>query len=301
MMKEGGVTRLRSCLSRRKEAGELCFVSFLTAGYPEQGATVPLLLEMQSSGVDVIELGVPFSDPCADGPVIQKSSLRAVKGGITLSHCLDIVKEARAHHLTLPVLLMTYYNPILQYGLKRICQDASNAGVDGFVVVDLPVEDMVIARGPVLSESESLMYSCKAHDLSIIPLVAPSTRSDRVKKILKVATSFVYVSLTGVTGVRSLDTWRESACNALPILQSLQEEVKGLATPKPLILLGFGVASEDHVNYLAGPTFKGLVDGFIMGSALINAIDNPEPTKSSITQRVGELCKQLSAKRKFHS
>ena len=172
---------------------------FLTAGYPDPDATVDLLLGFEENGVDLVELGMPFSDPLADGPTIQYSSNVAIDHGITITKILDIVRRVREQS-ELPIILMGYINPVLRYGAERFCRDASEAGVDGLIIPDIPIE-----------ESGILSNHAEANKLPIIYLVAPNTSDERMREIDSRSEGFVYcVSVTGVTGAREGDEVAES-------------------------------------------------------------------------------------------
>lgn len=235
-----GSAALRLAFASRKPA----FVAYLTCGFPSAAATVPALLAMQASGVDVIEVGVPFSDPMADGGTIQKANEVALAGGVTLADCLASVRAARAAGLTAPVVLMGYYNPVLRYGEARLVADAAAAGVDGFILVDLPLE-----------ECRPFLGACDAAGLAFVPLVAPTTTDARLAAIATIARGFVYcVSVTGVTGARS----------ALPVdLAPFLARVRAAMPGLPLAV-GFGISTRQQVDDVGA-----LADGVVMGSAII--------------------------------
>eukprot|EP00300_Choanocystis_sp_HF-7_P042316 c9069_g1_i2.p1 GENE.c9069_g1_i2~~c9069_g1_i2.p1 ORF type:complete len:694 (+),score=171.89 c9069_g1_i2:3-2084(+) len=255
--------RLRDAFTRPRPT----FVGFVTAGFPTREHTVPVMLALQRAGAGVIELGVPFSDPLADGKAIQHSSNVALANGINVPAILELVREARKQGVTIPVVLMGYFNPILSYGLERIAKDAKDAGVDGFIIVDLPPE-----------EAGEILQHLHANDLSFIPLVTPTTPSSRLPLIAKVATSFVYcVSVAGVTGQRT------SVSTALPaLLQRIREHVD---VP---VAVGFGVSERSHVVEIA----KQGAQGVVVGSAIITAIDGcstPEESASKVEALVRGL------------
>eukprot|EP00903_Cladosiphon_okamuranus_P005323 g5321.t1 len=226
---------------------QAAFIPYLTAGYPKETDTVSLLLGLQEGGADVIELGVPFTDPQADGPTIQASNQIALENNVTFVDCLGYVREARARGLTAPVVLMGYLNPFLAYGLDRLIKDASEAGADGFIVVDL-----------LPDEAHEFITKCRANHMSFIPLVTPATTDDRIPFVASAADSFVYcVSVAGVTGARS----------KLPVdLKDFLGRVR-TATNMPLSV-GFGISSKEQVQEVAG-----IADGVVVGSAVLHAID----------------------------
>ncbi len=256
------------------------FVAYVTAGFPSPADTVPALLAMQEAGVDVIEVrptlpstpdsplpfppltlppspiplslpsqvGVPFSDPMADGGTIQIANERALGQGVTLRTVLALVAQARAQGLTTPVVLMGYYNPLLAYGERALVEDAAKAGVDGFIVVDLPPEH----AGPFLSHLDT-------RGLGYIPLVAPTTAEERFADIAKAARGFIYcVSVLGVTGARS---------ELPPDLAAFAGRVRAHCGGKPFAV-GFGLSTAEHVASVGK-----LADGVVMGSAVIRALE----------------------------
>lgn len=230
------------------------FIPYVTAGHPSPDVTVDLLLALEEAGSHIIELGVPHSDPLADGPTIQASSAVALKQGVTLSSVLAMGKEARERGLTVPLILFTYVNPVFSLGVTELCKRASAAGFDGLIVPDLPYE-----------ESGPLEESATAHGLSLIPLVAP-TSDKRIQQIVTRAKGFVYcVSSLGTTGAR--DTFSGSVTHFLDRVRSL--------SPVP-IAVGFGISKAEHVK-----TFAPHVDAVVVGSALIDAI---EAVKSKLTR-----------------
>ena len=239
--------RLRDLLQRARAERRPLFFPYVTGGYPTPADTVPILLALEAGGADVIELGVPFTDPLADGATIQHANHVAVAQGVTLEDCLGYVSAARREGLTAPVLLMGYYNPILAVGEERAAALAQASGADGFIVVDLPPE-----------EAGSFLAACRAHDQSFVPLVAPTSSDARIEKLAAVADAFLYcVSVTGTTGQRS----------AMPAeLPQFLERVRR-HTNLPLAV-GFGITTRAHVEAVGR-----IADAAIIGSAIIGAID----------------------------
>ncbi len=226
---------------------------FLTAGYPDPEATVDLILGFAENGVDMVELGMPFSDPLADGPTIQYSSNVAIEQGITMKKILQIVEQVREKS-EIPVILMGYINPVLRYGTEQFCKDASAAGVDGLIIPDIPIE-----------ESGVLTDHAQANELPIIYLVAPNTSYERMRKIDAQSQGFVYcVSVTGVTGAREGDEVAKS-------VQRFISRVKENVTQNPK-MVGFGIKSHEDAQRIAAE-----MDGFIVGSALIDTIREHYP------------------------
>lgn len=260
--------RLRDTFARARETGRKLFVGYVTAGYPRRADTVPILLAMQEGGADVIELGVPFTDPLADGATIQHANQVALEQGVSLADCFAFIRSAREQGLTVPVILMGYYNPILARGEARACAEAAAAGADGWIVVDLPPE-----------EAASFLQACRAHDLSFVPLVAPTTRDERISRIASVADAFLYcVSVTGTTGKGNV------ALDALPEFIS---RVRA-RTSLPLAV-GFGINTTEQAEAV-----RRLADAAVVGSAIITAIDAAEENHRA--QSVREFVEDVSGR-----
>ncbi|ANB14479.1 tryptophan synthase TRP5 [Sugiyamaella lignohabitans] len=240
---------LNATFAKCKKEGRNAMLTFLTAGFPSVAETVPLLKSLQDGGADIIELGVPFSDPIADGPTIQKANQIALENGVSVHVCLELVRQARAAGVNIPIILMGYYNPILQYGENKFVEDAKKAGVDGFLLVDLPPEEA--SRFRKISSNSGLSY---------IPLIAPSTTNERLAQLSEIADSFLYVvSRMGTTGVAGgLDS----------NVSTLLKRVRQFTGEKPLAV-GFGISTRE--NYL---TVSPVADGIVIGSYLISLIDN---------------------------
>ena len=224
-------------------------IPFVTAGYPELDSTVSLVRAMSASGADMVEIGIPFSDPLADGPTIQRSSERALSNGMTVARVLAVVEELRADPATaeLPLVLMGYCNPILRFGLDQFLRAAEQAGVDGLIVPDLPPEEATEYRD-----------GCTQRGLAAVFLMAPNATDERIGIVDKASTHFSYcVSVTGVTGARG-----DVHARTIEFLGRVRQQAH-----KPFVV-GFGVKRPEHVKRL-GP----LADGVVVGSALIDAID----------------------------
>ncbi|MEL7834439.1 tryptophan synthase subunit alpha [Fodinibius sp. Rm-B-1B1-1] len=242
-------------LFERHDGSEKIMSLFLTAGYPDLEATVDLILGFEENGVDMVELGMPFSDPLADGPTIQYSSNVAIEQGITMKKILHIVEQVREKS-QIPIILMGYINPVLRYGAKAFCEDAAEAGVDGLIIPDIPIE-----------ESGILKEEAANNGLPIIYLVAPNTSDKRMRKIDEESQGFVYcVSVTGVTGAREGD---EVAKSVERFINRVQKNVT--RNPK---MVGFGIKSYEDAQRIAAD-----MDGFIVGSALIDTIRSHYPEK----------------------
>ncbi|KAF5358518.1 hypothetical protein D9756_001361 [Leucocoprinus leucothites] len=251
--------------------GSSALVTFVTAGYPTKDDTPAILLAMQAGGADVIELGIPFSDPIADGPTIQKTNTIALKNGIDYATVLGHLREARNKGLTAPVLLMGYYNPLLAYGEDKAIHDAAEAGANGFIMVDLPPEEAIAFR-----------EKCAKARLSYVPLIAPSTTLNRIQFLCSIADTFIYVvSKMGTTG--SSDS--KGLNTELPdILARIRD-----FTSVPLAV-GFGVANRTHFNYAVDAG----ADGVVIGSKLVHVIGGSPP--GEIAQRVEAYCREVTGR-----
>lgn len=236
-----------------KGSNEKLMSLFITAGYPTLDATVELVLGMEEQGADIIELGIPFSDPLADGPTIQYSSDIAISNGITIDKIFEMVTQIRTQS-EIPIVLMGYMNPVLRYGVKAFCEKASVVGVDGLILPDIPVDE----EGIITEEA-------KANNIPIIYLVAPNTSDERMQLADQKSDGFVYcVSVTGVTGARDGDEVSNSVDRFI-------ERVRTNITKNP-VMVGFGIKSYEDATRIASNA-----DGFIVGSALINVIRNAYP------------------------
>jgi tryptophan synthase len=238
-------SRLAAKFAKSDEKAQL--IAYLVAGYPHPDETVDLLLAMQAGGADVLELGVPFTDPQADGTTIQKANEGALKYQVSLKNCLEIVTLARTKGLVVPIVLMGYYNPFLAFGLDYLMDESKKAGVDGFIIVDLPPE-----------EGSSFVDKATARGLSYIPLVSPTSTDERISYLSKSAGSFLYcVSVTGVTGARGA------------LAGDLKEFVGRVrANSKVPLAVGFGISTPEQVAEVSE-----LSEGVVVGSAIINTIE----------------------------
>ena len=235
-------TRLAHC----KAEGRPAFVAFLTAGDPSLERTVSAALELEQAGVDVLELGVPFSDPLADGPVIQRSSERALSRGVTLARVLELVREIRKAS-QLPLVLFSYLNPLLQRGLERVAREAAQAGVDGVLVTDLPPE-----------EGEAWISAARAAEIDTIFLASPTSPDERLRKVAEASRGFVYaISRTGVTGER-----QALSDDARPLVARLR------ALTRVPVALGFGISTPEQVKQAAAAA-----DAVVVGSALVRFLE----------------------------
>lgn len=242
--RQSGRNRIAGTFAKLAEKGEKALVTFITAGDPDLETTKEIILDLERAGSDIIELGMPFSDPMADGPTIQLSSERALAAGTTLPSILDIVRAVR-EKTQVPVILMGYYNPIFHYGPERFIADAAAAGVDGVLIVDLPPEE---------SEAEGFSAAARKAGLDLIFLLAPTSGDARIQKVLSTGRGFVYyVSVTGVTGARK------------EVSGSLRQEVETIRERSPLpVIVGFGISDPAQAGTVAS-----FSDGVVVGSALV--------------------------------
>jgi tryptophan synthase alpha chain len=272
------MTRIDKRFAALKREGRAGLVTFITAGDPDYDTSLAILKGLPGAGADVIEIGMPFSDPMADGPAIQASSQRALHAGQTMKKTLSMVKEFRAGDDTTPIVLMGYYNPIYVYPVDRFVADAAAAGADGLIVVDLPPE-----------EDEELRPAANASGLNVIRLATPTTDAKRLPAVLANTGGFVYyVSIAGITGT------------AAPDIASVGAQVSRIKAHTDLpIAVGFGVKTEDQVSDLAG-----VADGVVVGSALVSALAGTldaggratAATKAEVLDLVGRLSAALPHK-----
>jgi tryptophan synthase alpha chain len=248
--------------------GHCALIPFITAGDPNLGTTAAALRVLDQNGADFIELGVPYSDPLADGPVIQAAATRALERGVTLDAVLAMVQEVSTE-LTAPLILFTYYNPILNRGIEAFMADIAAAGVAGLVVPDLPLEEV-----------EGLLAAAAAAGIDVTLLVAPTSPPERIAAIAAQAQGFVYlVSVTGVTGMRS-----ELQSRVKDLIDSLRQ-----STDKP-VGVGFGVSDPDQARQLRAWG----ADGVIVGSAFVKRLAGADDTASAL-EVVGDFCRDLKA------
>jgi tryptophan synthase alpha chain len=240
------VSRIAKRFAQLKSRRETALIGYLTAGYPKAGSLPDYAEAFSQAGLDLLEVGIPFSDPLADGPTIQAASQIALANGSSVRSALRQVAQIRRKNQELPLVFMTYLNPILSYGLQAFCSDAVRAGADGLIIPDLPPE-----------EAAEVRQAARKANLDTIFLAAPTSTSGRMKKIVRDSRGFIYyVSLTGVTGARA----------KLPA--SIGSDVRRLKRKTRLpVCVGFGVSKPDQVRRLAR-----VADGVIVGSALLNVI-----------------------------
>jgi tryptophan synthase alpha chain len=257
--------RLGQRLEQERAAGRKLFVPYLTAGDRGLAFTRKAVLALAEAGADAIELGVPFSDPLADGKVIQHASERALKQGTTLGRILDLVRDLR-RETEIPLILMGYLNPFLRHGLKATIAEAAAAGVDGLIVPDLPPE-----------EAGEWIRVCRRHDLDTIFLVAPTSTLQRMKIVARVSSAYIYyISVTGTTGART----------HLPVdLQSGIARVRRFSALP--ILIGFGISTPEQAGQAAA-----IADGVIVGSALVSILE-PGPADAEVLARLSDSAQRM--------
>lgn len=246
-----------------KKERRAALMPYLPLGFPNLDISRQLIFAVASSGADVIELGIPFSDPLADGPVIQRATHTALQNGMTTTKCLEMVRNAREDGVTNPLVMMGYYNPILRFGIEKFVRAAKDAGADGILVPDLPPE-----------EAGALDAACRAHELDLIFLASPTSTPARLRLIGEATRGFVYlVSVTGVTGARD---------QVVVDLGDFVARVRAV-TPKP-VCVGFGIANAESAKTVAN-----LADGVIVGSALVSRIEEDGGGVDAASKFVSEL------------
>jgi tryptophan synthase alpha chain len=250
-----GVEHISGAFHAARQAGRAAFMPYYTIGYPDLETSLAVIEAVASSGADLIELGMPFSDPLADGPTIQRSTQVALEAGVTIRACLESVRRLRQDRLQTPLLLMGYLNPLLTYGIERFVEDAAAAGADGLILPDLPPE-----------EAQTIEDACRQRGLALVYLLSPASTPERVELVARRASGFIYlVSVLGVTGARerlSADlegfVARVRACSDLPLA------------------VGFGISTPEQATQVGR-----FADGVIVGSALIDAAGkSPEPAQA---------------------
>ena len=264
--------RIENCFAQAKAQNRAILGCFVTAGDPDAETAEMVLDTLVENGADFIELGMPFSDPMADGPAIQASSLRAIKAGMTLEKTLKMAGDFRAKHPHTPLILMGYFNPIYIYGADKFLDDAAEAGVDGLIIVDLPPE-----------EDSELCDPATAKGLDFIRLVTPTTLGDRLETVLNKAGGFVYyVAIAGITGTKSAET---------DSIKTAMQRISG-ATELPAVT-GFGIRTAEQAGKVAQ-----LGDGVVVGSALVQHIEAASETtplnRDKLLQDIGSFCAELA-------
>jgi len=257
-----------------RKQNKTALIPFISCGDPLLDITVDIVKQLEESGADIIELGVPYSDPLADGPVIQRASERALQNNVTLFDCIKLGNRLREAGVKLPLILFTYYNPALQFGLERFFEEIKKNDISGLIIPDLPIE-----------ENHAVMELSHKYNIHLIPLVAPTSEA-RINKIVQQAKGFVYcVSSLGVTGERA--DFHEKIDEFLATVRQ--------ASPVP-IAVGFGISNREQVA-----NFEQKCDGVIVGSAIVRTIENQLPlllneqTRKQGLQQIGQFVSQLKA------
>jgi tryptophan synthase alpha chain len=257
------MSRIAACFSRLKEEGKTALIPFITAGDPSKEITVPLMHKMVAAGASLIELGVPFSDPMADGPTIQRASERALDANTSLLDVFAMVEEFRQQDSTTPIILMGYLNPIEVMGYYNFAQAAAAAGVDGAITVDIPPE-----------EAEGFLEAMQQSELDPIFLLAPTSSAERIERICSAASGFVYyVSLKGVTGAGHLD---------IAAVQNKVEEIRS-HTDLP-VGVGFGIKDAETAAQMSR-----FADAVVVGSAIVSRVEDNQQDADTMQQEIGAL------------
>ena len=260
------MNRLRAAFDRAAAEKRAALVAYLTFGDPDPATSIEVVAAACAAGADVIELGVPFSDPSADGPSIQRAMERALAAGATLVGALDAVAELRLRGITTPIVLFGYYNPIFMMGADLFAARAAQAGVDAVLTVDLPIDEIAELAQPLAT-----------HQLDVIPLVAPTSTPDRVARLGELRAPFVYyISLTGVTGTKA----------AAPVDPARLEGIRKAASAP--VAVGFGIRTPDDAR-----RFSAIADGVVVGSALVDRVADGDA--SGAPERVATLVRALAA------
>ncbi len=240
-----GLEALNEMFKQANDEGRAAFLPYFPIGFPNYDESIAAIEAMAEVGVDGFEIGIPFSDPLADGPVIQEATQLALQNGTTVQLCLDAVKTLRGKGINQPMMMMGYANPLIAYGIENFVKAAKDAGADGLIVPDVPPE-----------EASMFADICKQHNLALIFFIAPTSNEKRIDLVAENASGFIYVvSLVGITGVRE-----DLAVDLTKFIERIRSK-----TDIPLVL-GFGISKPEHVRNL-----HGLVNGFIVGSALVSA------------------------------
>ncbi len=258
--------RLRAAFDKAATENRAALVAYLTFGDPDPATSIEIVAAACAAGADVIELGVPFSDPSADGPSIQRAMERALAAGATLVGALDAVAELRLRGITTPIVLFGYYNPIFVMGADMFAARAAQAGVDAVLTVDLPIDEIAELARPLAT-----------HQIDVVPLVAPTSTPDRLARLAEVRAPFVYyISLTGVTGTKAAAAVEPARLDAIR---------KAASAP---VAVGFGIRTPDDAR-----RFSTIADGVVVGSALVELVAAGDP--SGAPERVATLVRALAA------
>ena len=267
-------SRIKDTFDNLKKNKKKALITFVTGCDPDYKTSQKILKELVKQGSDLLEIGIPFSDPMADGPSIQKSSLRALSAGTNMKKIFRLVSDFRKKNKVTPIVLMGYLNPILSFGIKNFFKSAKNAGTDGLIVVDVPPE-----------EDDEIFNEAKENNIDLIKLATPTSNTERLKKILKTCSGFLYyVSIKGITGAKS--------GNPKLVKDSIMNIKKSTNIP---VAVGFGIKGPKDAAIIADTG----CDGIIVGSALVEIIEKSlknKKTKHNIAQKVGSMVKRLKTK-----
>ena len=249
------MSKITQVFKKAGKTGKKVLIPYIMAGDPTLNDTKQYVADLEESGADIIELGVPFTDPLADGPTIQRASERALAQGTTLRKVLNFVKDIRKD-IKIPLILMTYYNPVFKFGIEAFVKEAVSAGVNGIIIPDL-----------IPDEAEDIIANAKTHGLDTIFLLAPTSTEDRIRKVAKASTGFIYyVSITGITGAKiSIDNTMKDTLSKIKTI-----------TGKP-VAVGFGISTPEQASAAAE-----LADGIIVGSAIVRLISEGKDIKSFV-------------------
>lgn len=259
--------RISTLFARLKVEIRPALISFTMAGDPDIETSEAILHALPAAGVDMVELGMPFSDPTADGPSIQMAGMRALEAGTKTRDALAMASRFRTAHPDVPLILMGYYNPILHYGAEAFAKDAASAGVDGLIIVDLPPE-----------EEDEMRIPMEQHGLALVRLIAPTTDDARLARLLKTATGFVYtIAIKGITGTASADE------HALAARLAHIKQYTSLP-----VVTGFGIRTPEHVA-----TLKGKTDGVVVGSAIVDIIGKRQSQGGALVGEVSQFVRSL--------
>lgn len=266
------MSRLQSCFNRMAEENRAAFVTFVTAGDPTHEASTEIVKGLPKAGADIIELGMPFTDPSADGPSIDKAAQRALKMGASMNKTFEIVREFRGEDNETPIVLMGYFNPLYAYGIETFCKDAAHAGVDGLIIVDLPPE-----------EDEELRLPANEAGIDVIRLATPTSDDKRLPTVLEDASGFIYyVAVAGVTGAKSATA---------DDIEIAVERIKS-HTDLP-VAVGFGIRTPEQASAIAR-----VADGAVVGSAIVSMIesglDNNHMPKNGMVKDVLDFTAKLA-------
>ena len=262
-----GIEHIAAAFEKAHSEKHAALMPYLTLGFPSPETSLQAVIAAAQNGADLIELGVPFSDPLADGPTIQHSTQVALDQGMNVRRCLDLTSQARAAGVTIPLLLMGYINPILAFGIDRYASSAAEAGADGLIVPDLPIE-----------EASALENACQNCGLALIFLLSPSSPADRVEQVARRTSGFLYLTaLTGVTGAR------ETLSDELPDFI-----LRARAAAHTPVAVGFGISTAQQAATVAQ-----LCDGVIIGSAIINAMRNAHQNGLDPAAAAGDFIQHL--------